>query len=375
MNQISQLLKLLFRFPPFRQLLVFWKALTASWRIHLEQPVPIEELAKSREAASIPSFGFFFLLISATVISTLGLYANSTAVIIGAMIVAPLMNPILSMSFGIVTANWRLYKRSLATVFLGALVTVLTAYLITFLLPVDVVHSEIMARTAPSLIDLGIAIAAGAAGAFSLTRKSIASSIAGVAIAVALVPPLCVVGIGLGIGEGLITEIGETVFTDINVAEGAFLLFLSNLAGITFTACVIFLSQAYGNLNQAFQTLLIWLLIIAILVFPLNNSLREFFLANQVSIEINKIRQENPEIAQKVQTRYVHVKLDGTTAYIKILTIAPTGLLKDDYLKDAEQRIFDSISSAQDVKAMDLDLRIIPVDIRHYQSIYNPSDD
>ncbi len=158
MNQIIQLLKLLFRLPPFRQLLVFWKALTASWRIHLEQPVPIEELAKAREAASIPSFGFFFLLISATVIATLGLYANSSAVIIGAMIVAPLMNPILSMSFGIVTANWELYKRSLATVFLGSFVTVLTAYLITFLLPVDVVRSEIMARTAPSLIDLGIAI-------------------------------------------------------------------------------------------------------------------------------------------------------------------------------------------------------------------------
>ena len=372
MNQISQLFKSLFSIPPFRQLFVLWKALTASWRVHLEQPVPIAELAKSREAASIPSFGFFFLLISATVIATLGLYANSAAVIIGAMIVAPLMNPILSMSFGIVTANWKLYKRSIATVFLGTFVAILTAYLISKLLPVEVVRSEIMARTAPNLIDLGIAIAAGAAGSFSLTRKSIANSIAGVAIAVALVPPLCVVGIGLGIGEELITEIGQTTFTDISVAEGAFLLFLANLAGITFTACVVFLSQAYGSLNKAFQSLLIWLLIIAILIVPLNNSLREFFLANQVSKEINKIRIENPEIAKRTQTRYVHVKLEGTTAYIKILTLAPTGLLTDDYLKDREQQIFDSISSTQNIKAMDLDLRIIPVDIRHYQSIYNP---
>ncbi|ELS01695.1 putative membrane protein [Xenococcus sp. PCC 7305] len=369
MNQIRQVFKLLFRIPPFRQLFVLWKAITASWRIHLEQPVPIEELAKSREAASIPSFGFFFLLISATVIATLGLYANSTAVIIGAMIVAPLMNPILSMSFGIVTANWRLYKRSLATVALGSFVAIFTACLISVVLPVEVVRSEIMARTAPNLIDLGIAIAAGAAGSFSLTRKSIASSIAGVAIAVALVPPLCVVGIGLGIGEGIITEIGQTTFTDINVSEGAFLLFLANLAGITFTACVVFLSQAYGSIAKAFQALLIWLLIIVILIFPLNNSLREFFLSNQINQEINKIRIANPEIAEKTQTRYVHVQLEGTTAYIKILTIAPKGLLTDDYLKDAEQKIFDSISSTQNVKAMDLDLRIIPVDIRHYQSV------
>ena len=137
---------------------------------------------------------------------------------------------------------------------------------------------------------------------------------------------------------------------------------------------VVFLSQAYGSINKAFQALLVWLLIIGILIIPLNNSLREFFLTNQVSKEINKIRVENPEISQKTQTRYVHVRLEGTTAYIKILTIAPTGLLTDDYLKEKEQQIFDAISATQNIKAMDLDLRIIPVDIRHYQSIYDPSN-
>ena len=371
MNQISQLLKLLFRMPPFSQLLVLWQALTASWRIYLEQPVLIEELTNSRESASIPSFGFFFLLLSAAIIATLGLYANSTAVIIGAMIVAPLMNPILSMSFGIVTANWKLYKRSIATVFLGAFSVILVSYLLSLLLSIEIVRSEILARTSPNLIDLGIAIAAGAAGSFSLTRKSIASSIAGVAIAVALVPPLCVVGIGLGIGEGIVTEIDRAVITNIDVAEGAFLLFLSNLAGITFTACIIFLSQSYGSLNKAFQTLLIWLLVIALLVFPLSDSLREFSLSNRVSIEMKKIRKDYPEIAKKTQTRYLDVQLEGTTAYIKILTVAPKGLLTDELLKDIEKRIFDSISE-RGVKAMDLDLRIIPVEIRHYQSIYKP---
>ena len=100
----------------FRKLGQIRKTLTANWRIYLEEPVLLEDLAHSREAASIPSFGFFFLLISAAVIATLGLLANSSAVIIGAMIVAPLMNPILSMSFAIVTLNWRVYKRSLVTV-------------------------------------------------------------------------------------------------------------------------------------------------------------------------------------------------------------------------------------------------------------------
>ncbi len=104
---MKKFLKSRLQIPLLRKLWVFWKALTASWRIYLEKPLPVEELSYSREAASIPSFGFFFLLISATVIATLGLLGNSTAVIIGAMIVAPLMNPILSMSFAIVTGNWK----------------------------------------------------------------------------------------------------------------------------------------------------------------------------------------------------------------------------------------------------------------------------
>ena len=98
-----------------------WAKFIADWRIYLEPSVPESELRSSRKAASVPSFGFFLLLISATVIASLGLISNSTAVIIGAMIVAPLMNPILSMSFAIVTADIRLYRRSFFTVTLGGI--------------------------------------------------------------------------------------------------------------------------------------------------------------------------------------------------------------------------------------------------------------
>ncbi len=353
---------------PFRQLWEFWKTATDSWRIYLEKPVPIEEVAYSREAASIPSFGFFFLLISATVIATLALLANSTAVIIGAMIVAPLMNPILSISFAIVTANWKLYKRSLVTVFLGAACAILVAYLIAILLPIDTVDSEIVARTSPSLIDLGVAIAAGAAGSFSLTRKSIASSIAGVAIAVALVPPLCVVGIGLGIGPELAGEIGKVVVGNTSVSAGAFLLFLANLTGIIFAACIVFLSQSYGNLNKAIQTLLIWLFIMALLCAPLTNSLKEFYISNRVDLEIHQLREDYPEISRRTRLRYVDVNLEGTTVYIRVLTnVAKDSLTDefDEYVESAKKRIFDSISK-MGVTAMDLKVAINPVETREY---------
>ncbi len=365
---IHQFLRLLLQNPLVRSFRTLWKKITAGWKVHLEKPVPEEELADSREAASIPSFSFFFLLSAASVIATLGLIGNSTAVIIGAMIVAPLMNPILSMAFAIVTANWILYKRSLVTVALGAICTIFISFLISYGLPIDVVGSEVVARTSPNLLDLGIAIAAGAAGSFSLTRKSIASSIAGVAIAVALVPPLCVTGMGLGIGGELSAQIGSAVITNFDVSAGSFLLFIVNLAGITFTACLVFLSQSYGNLYKAFQTIVIWLLILAVLCGPLTGSMKEFIVTNRIALEIRGIREEKGNISQLTQISHIDVRLEGSTAYVSILGSAPQGVVTDEYLEKNEKRIFDTISK-MGVKSMNIKIRIYPVEIKEYKNI------
>ena len=362
-------LKVIFNNSFFRHLLVFWKAISSSWRIYLEKPLTVEEMRLNREAASIPSFGFFFLLICAAIIASFGLVADSTAVIIGAMIVAPLMNPILSMAFAIVTRDWTLYKRSMITVALGASSTILIAFVISLVVPVDVVGAEVMARTTPNLIDLGIAIAAGAAGSFSLTRQSIANSIAGVAIAVALVPPLCVTGLGLGIGNKIVVEhIGSLIISNWDVSVGSFLLFIVNLAGITFTACLVFISQSYGSFRKAFQTLLIWLLIIALLCGPLTGTMKEFIVASRVQLEIGKLREEHPEISLQTQVNHIDVRLEGSTAYIMILANAPEGVITDEYLQSGEKRVFDALTK-MGVKSIDLVIRIIPVRIEEYKTI------
>ena len=363
---IGKILKPLLKNPLVRSLRSLWKKLTAGWKVLLEKPVPEEELINSREAASIPSFGFFFLLICATILATMGLVSNSTAVIIGAMIVAPLMNPILSMAFAIVIADWKLYKRSIVTVASGVICTILISFLIAKAVPVDVVGSEIVARTTPNLLDLVIAIAAGAAGAFSLTRQSIASSIAGVAIAVALVPPLCVTGIGLGIGAELEAQIGTAVVSNLQVSTGSFLLFIVNLAGITFTACLIFLSQSYGSLTKAFQTIFIWLLIIALLCGPLTGSMENFIVKNLIIEEIRQVRKENPEISSKTQVRNVTVKIEGKTAYISVLSSAPKNVNLDEYYEISKKRIFESLKE-MGMKSVKLNLRVYPVEIKEYE--------
>ena len=198
------------------------ESLSGHWAVHLESRVPRTELYEARIASSKPSLGFFILLISSAVIASLGLISNSTAVVIGAMIVAPLMDPILSLAFGLAVSDGKLIRRSAVTIGFGVLAVIGTAALISLGLGISHVQSEITGRTSPNLIDLGIAIAAAVAGSFSMTRKQLSNSIAGVAIAVALVPPLCVSGIGLTLGSEMLAVFGRgkvTGFTNQIVGD------------------------------------------------------------------------------------------------------------------------------------------------------------
>ena len=172
----------------------------------VETAIASKELADNLEKGARPVLGFYIMLGLSTTIATFGLLSNSVGIIIGAMIVAPLMNPIVALSFGISCGNLKISKSSLVTLVSGILFTVVMAYLGTKLIGFRIASEEIIGRTNPSLLDLGVAIAAGGAAAFAYSRKSIANALAGAAIAVALVPPLCVVGIGLAAGAEAVPD-------------------------------------------------------------------------------------------------------------------------------------------------------------------------
>lgn len=160
---------------------------------------------------AIPSLGFFLMLGLSAVIATLGLISDSAPAIIGAMIIAPLMAPIVSLAFGIACLYRKLIALCALTILSGMLVVIAIGYFGVRVVGAQIAGSEILARTAPSFLDLVIALAAGCAGAFAQTRKSIMNSIAGVAIAVALVPPLAVTGVGLSLGHAAISETGASL--------------------------------------------------------------------------------------------------------------------------------------------------------------------
>ncbi len=177
---------------------------------------------------------FVSLMMLSTAIAVFGVLADSTAVVIGAMLVAPLMFPVLGFAAAVVM-GWprRVLNRALL-VAAGALLSVLLAAVISFVIPgrETPLPAELMARTSPNLLDLGIALAAGAAGAYGQVRRHAADALTGVAVAVALVPPLAVVGITLQL-------------TEWQLALGAGLLFLANVVGIVIAASATFLAAGF----------------------------------------------------------------------------------------------------------------------------------
>lgn len=180
---------------------------------------------------------FFVLIILSTLLAAFGLAADSVAVIIGAMLVAPLMTPILAAAASMLLADVRKLLTSIAIIAAGTITAILTGMGVTWIAldrvtTVYSLPSEILGRTQPTLLDLGVAIAAGLAGGYVLTHPRASSSLPGVAIAVALVPPLTAVGI--------LFQIGAT-----SDAWGAFLLFFTNLIAIVLSAIVVMLMSGF----------------------------------------------------------------------------------------------------------------------------------
>lgn len=142
-----------------------------------------------------------WILIFATFIASLGLNVNSTAVIIGAMLISPLMGPIMGVGLAIGINDFELMKRSLKSFFVATIFSVTTASVYFAFTPLDEVQSELLARTSPSIYDVFIALVGGLAGIVAVATKEKGNVIPGVAIATALMPPLCTAGFGIATGN------------------------------------------------------------------------------------------------------------------------------------------------------------------------------
>lgn len=216
--------------PHLNHLSSFWRRL---WALifGFVAPLTVQEQADVQRVirrGSQPSPDFFITLTLAAALATLGLLMDNFTTVIGAMLVAPLMIAVLAMGLSIVLGDLRLLWRAAATTMRGILLAVAMGYIVGHVVPGAGPNATILTMSRPSILDLAVALLAGAAAAYALSHKEVSATLVGVAVAAAFTPPLVTVGLGLALG-------------DLNMAFGAVLMFLANLVAIIATSGLVFL--------------------------------------------------------------------------------------------------------------------------------------
>jgi len=268
--------------------------------------VRYQELFTSlREEARVSST-YVVLIVLSTLLATVGLFLNSASVIIGAMLLAPLMQPIVSFSMGLLRFDMDLYWNGLRSVALGVFLVLATAMVLAYLLPFQTITAEMAGRLHPTLLDLIVAIVSGIAAAYAKNNPKIIGSLAGVSIAVALVPPIATAGIGLG-------------WQQWSVFQNAFLLFLTNFAGIVFAAALTFMVLGFSAVKKAGRGLLISTVALLAISVPLYFSftlmvrdakIKEQLQMQRFEIAGHSVEVENVQILHRNRTHVLIVRVD-----------------------------------------------------------------
>ena len=270
-----------------------------------------------------------WILICAIFIASLGLNVNSTAVIIGAMLISPLMGPIIGMGLAIGIADLDLFKQSIKNYLISTFISVVTATIYFTLSPITDAQSELLARTSPTLYDVLIALFGGAAGFLAMSTKGKNNVLPGVAIATALMPPLCTAGYGLAV-------------QNTSYFFGAFYLYFINTVFIAFTTCLgvrllRFNRKKFVNLDQMKRVNLYIVSIIIITILPASymtwNIIKQSVFENNIKKFIaEKLSYSGTNILSHeydLQTKTLHVVAVGNP--IPADTIAKAQKTMTDY--------------------------------------------
>ncbi|MDJ0990686.1 MAG: DUF389 domain-containing protein [Desulfobacterales bacterium] len=227
--------------------------------------------------------------------------------------------------------------------------------------------SELMARMSPSLLDLGIAVTAGAAAAFAYTRPGVSSALAGIAIAVALVPPLCTVGIALSLGHKAGTDIGFAMGTVS--ARGPFLLYLTNIFGIVLSAALVSFWQYLRRQATSLVPLIILSGCLLLVIPPLGISMDNLLVRNLVHRSLTVKTKQLVLADRDVRFRNLSIRLEKDVAFVRADLVAAPDIL--------HQKIVDSIrDNISDLIGMPvmLEFSIIPETIVRSTEVFEVSE-
>ncbi len=283
-----------------------------------------------RDNARIKS-SYLVLMVLSTILAAFGLFADSTPVVIGAMILAPLMQPIISLSMGTLRQDKKLISKSIITILVGMGLSMFFAVLITWLTPLVSASSEIAARIRPNLLDLGIAVVSGIAGAYAHAREEVAKTLAGVAIAVALIPPLAVTAIGLGWGN-------------LEIFAGAALLLITNLAGIVLAAAATFLVLGFSPFKLAGKGLMISLIIVLGLCIPLAYSFRLMVNKNRIQRQVESLSTDYAIIR--------NVQVQNTSPIRLSIMVVSKSTISDEGIDELKRLIEEKLNNKVEIEVV-----------------------
>lgn len=290
-------------------------ALYRWWRRSVVGPVDHEAVVARIVEDSGWSPRYAFMTMMSAGIAVLGLLLSSPAVVIGAMLISPLMSPILGFGFSLALFDFREMRRSLKALAIGAIVAVVFTALIVTISPLQAPTAEIVARTRPNLFDLAVALFAALAGSFAIIRGR-GETIVGVAIATALMPPLAVVGYGIATHN-------------VPVGTGAFALFVTNFVTIALSATAMARFYGFGHhlsRRQSWMQTIVLLLVFVAMAVPLGISL------NRIGREAVAVSQARSLLTEKFgdQARVTQLDLDfaAEPLVVRAVVITPRGSMQ-----------------------------------------------
>ncbi|MEA5077150.1 MAG: DUF389 domain-containing protein [Anaerolineaceae bacterium] len=296
---------------------------------------------------TVPSFDFYLLVILSCSIATLGLITDSPAVIIGAMLLAPLMSPIIGIGLSSITGDDHMLRSSVLTLLIGAGIAIVLSFFMTLVnhfLPfvaLQELPGEVLARMRPTPIDLLIALAGGLAASYALTRPNLSTALPGVAIATALMPPLCTIGIGIAMYRW-------------DVAGGATLLFLTNMVTIAFAAAAVFFLRGFSTKKTLSdqkipRNLIVSLSLVIILLIPLTYYSVKFFNEATENRKINSVVVE--EVNKFNNSELVDLTVGRTNETLNmVITIRTSKALSYEEVVALQQTIVNGLDKPVSLK-------------------------
>jgi uncharacterized hydrophobic protein (TIGR00271 family) len=319
----------------------FWKKKREEYKKLKEKEEEDYSVHRKLSDGAKPSIEYYILTSLSAVIATAGLIQGSTAIVIGAMIVAPLMTPILAFSLAVIWGDLNLIKNSTISILRGTFLSVVISAGIVFFVPISGYSNEILSRTRPDLFDIIVAIASGVVGAYGYANKKISNTLVGIAIAVALMPPLCTIGIGIGT-------------FNLDMTLGATTLFLINLISISLSSATVFwmmkihpvLADEDMVKKRAIHQIIISVVILTVIAVPVG-----FFMLERYSVETIKRSAKTFVDSEITDTTVYDMKVVKTDkGNVLFMTLKGSKIPKKDKIMELKESISSRHYNLADVK-------------------------